>query len=172
MARRLTADEARAWSRVAATIKPIGPHSEAFTEALAALEAGPADPPPQAPVPLRPEARTNVARTAPPPADRGDERRVRRGQLSIAASFDLHGHTQTSAARALPGFLARQQEDGARCVLVITGKGRDGKGILRRNFLIWLESPAARDLVSGYGEAHIKHGGTGAFYVFLRRADP
>ena len=94
---------------------------------------------------------------------------MRRGKLPIAASFDLHGHTQASAARALPAFLERQQADGARCVLVITGKGREGQGVLRRNFLLWLESPGARALVSGYAEAHPKHGGAGAFYVFLRK---
>ena len=56
----------------------------------------------------------------------------------------------------------------ARCVLVITGKGKGGEGVLRRNFLRWLEMPAARVLVSGYSEAHARHGGSGAWYVFLR----
>ena len=51
------------------------------------------------------------------------------------------------------------------------GKGREGQGVLRRNFLLWLESPGARRLVSGYAESHPKHGGAGAFYVFLRRTD-
>ena len=55
-------------------------------------------------------------------------------------------------------------------MLVITGKGKEGQGVLRRNFLLWLESPGARRLVSGYAESHPKHGGAGAFYVFLRKA--
>ena len=105
------------------------------------------------------------------PAERSGEKKVRRGKLTIAASFDLHGQTQASAARALPAFLENQQADGVRCVLVITGKGKEGQGVLRRNFLLWLESPGARRLVSGYAESHPRHGGAGAFYVFLRRAD-
>ncbi len=103
------------------------------------------------------------------PADRSKERRIRRGQTAIAGRFDLHGHTQESAHAALPAFLASQRSHGARCVLVITGKGRMGEGVLRRNFLRWLETTEARALVSGYAQAHDKHGGAGAFYVFLRR---
>lgn len=174
--RRLSEEEARAWARVASTVKRIGPQETSLPDFQAALEAGEAE--------LREEkkpARKSPARAAPPeppapkapvpPADRGREKRVRRGKLDIAATFDLHGHTQASAARALPGFLIAQQAEGARCVLVITGKGREGQGVLRRNFLLWLESPEARALVSGYAESHPKHGGSGAFYVFLRRTE-
>lgn len=95
---------------------------------------------------------------------------MRRGQVGFSARFDLHGHTQASADRALRGFLLTQQAQGARCVLIITGKGRQGEGVLRRNFLHWMESPDGRALVSGFAEAHPRHGGSGAFYVFLRRA--
>lgn len=166
--RSLTPEEARAWARVAASVKPIGRKAadlEALTEALG---AGPADPPVAPPSETAKSPKPKTPKPPGPPAERSGEKRVRRGKLNIAASFDLHGHTQASAARALPAFLEDQQADGARCVLVITGKGREGQGVLRRNFLIWLESAAARRLVSGYAESHPKHGGSGAFYVFLR----
>ncbi|MEL6664227.1 MAG: Smr/MutS family protein [Pseudomonadota bacterium] len=52
---------------------------------------------------------------------------------------------------------------------MITGKGRGGEGVLRRNFLEWLSSGRASPHVSGYAPAHARHGGGGAFYVFLRR---
>lgn len=170
--RTLSPEEARAWARVAASVKPIGRKAEDLADLKAALGDGAADPPPapqeasvsKAPKPKKPKEPG-------PPSERSREKKVRRGKLLLAAQFDLHGHTQASAARALPAFLGDQQADGARCVLVITGKGREGQGILRRNFLIWLESPAARRLVSGYAESHPKHGGSGAFYVFLRKAD-
>lgn len=171
--RRLSEEETRAWAKVAATVKRIGPQEASLPDFQAALEAGEAElreakPAKKAAPPVR--ALDPPAPKLPiPPADRGGEKRVRRGKLDIAATFDLHGHTQLSAARALPAFLMGQQADGARCVLVITGKGREGQGVLRRNFLIWLEAPEARALVSGYAESHPKHGGSGAFYVFLRR---
>ncbi len=169
--RSLSPEEALAWARVAATVKPIGPRTadlQAFSDALG---AGGEDLDPPAPVPASRPKQPPPPKTPGAPAERSGEKKVRRGKLTIAASFDLHGHTQVSAARALPAFLENQQADGVRCVLVITGKGKEGQGVLRRNFLLWLESPAARRLVSGYAESHPRHGGAGAFYVFLRRAD-
>ncbi|PKP81334.1 MAG: DNA mismatch repair protein MutS [Alphaproteobacteria bacterium HGW-Alphaproteobacteria-18] len=173
--RRLSEEETRAWAKVAATVKRIGPQEASLPDFQAALEAGEAELRETRPAK---KSASQVKAPSPavppqpiPPADRGREKRVRRGKLDIASTFDLHGHTQLSAARALPAFLMSQQADGARCVLIITGKGREGQGVLRRNFLIWLESPEARALVSGYAESHPKHGGSGAFYVFLRRRD-
>ena len=104
-----------------------------------------------------------------PPQNRQNERAVRRGRPPVSASFDLHGHTRESAFQVLPNFLAREQAKGAQCVIVITGKGKSGKGVLKRAFLNWLDLPEARALVSGYAPAHAKHGGGGAWYVFLRR---
>lgn len=173
--RRLSDEETRAWARVAATVKRIGPQEASLPDFQAALEAGEAElretKPSRKPAPAQGASDPPAPKRPVPPADRGREKRVRRGKLDIAATFDLHGHTQASAARALPAFLMAQQADGARCVLVITGKGREGQGVLRRNFLIWLESDEARALVSGYAESHPKHGGSGAFYVFLRRTE-
>lgn len=167
--RTLSPDEARAWARVAATVKPIGPRTADLEEFSAALEAGPAEV--EAPAKPVKAKKPEIQKQPAPPAERSGEKKIRRGKLAITARFDLHGHTQASAARVLPDFLEGQQADGARCVLVITGKGREGQGILRRNFLLWLESPTARRLVSGYAESHPKHGGAGAFYVFLRKSD-
>jgi DNA-nicking Smr family endonuclease len=103
------------------------------------------------------------------PQNRANERPVRRGKQHISAFLDLHGHTQDSAWRLLPQLLSREQSKGSRCVVVITGKGRDGEGVLRRNFLRWLEMPEARHLISGFAPAHAKHGGGGAWYVYLRK---
>jgi DNA-nicking Smr family endonuclease len=170
--RRLTPDEARAWARVARTVKPIGPKTEDIETFIDALEHG--EPVLRHGKAKAPAAPAKPAPTAPKtpavPQNRANEKRVRRGKLELAGRFDLHGHTQITADAALPEFLSRKQAEGARCVLIITGKGRGGEGVLRRNFLRWLEMPAARLLVSGYSEAHARHGGSGAWYVFLRQS--
>lgn len=171
--RQLSEDEARAWAKVAATVRPIGPKEASLPDFRAALEEGIAEravPKPEKKVAAPPAPKLAAPSLPAPLANRGREKQVRRGKLDIAAHFDLHGHTQISAARALPAFLSAQQATGARCVMVITGKGRAGQGVLRRNFLLWLDTAEARRLVSGYAEAHPKHGGSGAFYVFIRRA--
>ncbi len=104
-----------------------------------------------------------------PPADRGGEKRIRRGKLEIGATLDLHGHTQESGRTALGRFLRAARRRGERTVVVVTGVGRLGGGILRRSLPDWLAEPAVRDLISGFAQAHRTHGGQGAYYVFLKR---
>jgi DNA-nicking Smr family endonuclease len=101
-----------------------------------------------------------------PPIGGHAEARLRRGRLEPEARLDLHGFTQDGAYRALIGFLVRVQGDGKRLVLVITGKG----GTLRAQLPFWLGQQELKPLVAGLSEAHIKHGGAGAFYVFVKRA--
>ena len=68
-------------------------------------------------------------------------------------------------------FAAQCQARGLRAVLVITGQGRLGGGIIRASFAEWMQSPALRGVVSGFTSAHRRHGGDGAFYVTLKRRD-
>jgi DNA-nicking Smr family endonuclease len=120
--------------------------------------------PPHPPAPTR-------AKGTPPPQNRSNEKRVRRGNLEIGASLDLHGHTQERARVALARFLRAAQRRGERTAIVVTGVGRGGEGVLKRRLPEWLSGPALRALVSGYAPAHRSHGGAGAVYVFLKRPD-
>jgi DNA-nicking Smr family endonuclease len=90
---------------------------------------------------------------------------LRRGRLEPESRLDLHGLTRDSAYRALLGFLLRGQAQGQKLVLVITGKG----GVLRSQLPLWLGQSDMRALVGGINQAHVKHGGAGAFYVLLKR---
>jgi len=172
--RRLSPDEHRAWTKVVKSVKPLSereitfemPEDMAVSRQLTAA-AEPSRPRPKMPAKLRPADAVKPKRA--PPANRSREKKVRRGQTVIAATFDLHGHTQESGAKALTRFLTSQRADGARCVLVITGKGKAGEGVLRKRFMDWVQTAEAGSVMSGYAPAHIKHGGSGAFYVFLRR---
>lgn len=127
---------------------------------------------------------TGVAR---PPVERGTERKVRRGRVEIDARVDLHGETSARARQLLLGFLSRAAMKGHHTVLVITGKGAGARaedsrrfeswhpdapsapGVLRRSLPAWLSEPEFAVLVSGYAPAHARHGGSGAYYVMLRR---
>jgi len=97
------------------------------------------------------------------------KRRIVRGRDEIAGRLDLHGLDQDRARQALHDFLLRAHADGARAVLVITGKGRMGDGVLRRRAPEWLADPALRPIVAGLSQADRHHGGDGAFYIALRR---
>jgi DNA-nicking Smr family endonuclease len=108
--------------------------------------------------------------------DERTRRRLARGSLPIDGRLDLHGMTQEAAHSALRHFLRSSRTDGARIVLVITGKGRSGgdgpwdRGVLRRAVPHWLAAADLRDCVIGFEEAHVAHGGAGAIYVRIRRA--
>lgn len=113
-----------------------------------------------------------VAETAHPGAglDRKSDRRLKRGEMEIEARLDLHGHTRDEAHEMLRGFIAREAENGRRCVLVITGKGRgDGPGVLRAAVPQWLGEAPMRDDVLRFYPAQPHDGGAGALYVLLRR---
>jgi len=92
-----------------------------------------------------------------------------KGRLSIDGRIDLHGMTQDAARTALLRFLETSQRSGHRVVLVITGKGNMGQGILRRMVPVWFELLDFRRLVNGYRQAHVSHGAEGALYVRIRK---
>jgi DNA-nicking Smr family endonuclease len=107
------------------------------------------------------------------PLERRLRQRLARGAVAIDACLDLHGRTQADARALLQRFLHNAQGDGAKVVLVITGKGaRDHaseRGVLKRQVPVWLGLPEFRGYVIGFEDAHIGHGGEGALYVRVRR---
>jgi len=109
------------------------------------------------------------------PFDRRLKQRLARGTEPIDARIDLHGKTQSEAHAALISFLRKAQSDGAKFVLVITGKGggaRDDwseRGVLKRQVPQWLKLPQFRGYVLGFEDAHLGHGGAGALYVRIKR---
>jgi DNA-nicking Smr family endonuclease len=124
-------------------------------------------------------AAPRAPRAAPPPLaplGRRMKQKVARGAEPIDARIDLHGMTQSEAHHALARFLISVQRNGARMVLVITGKGARNdrevfaeRGVLKRQVPLWLESADLRPLVVGFETASHGHGGEGALYVRLRR---
>ena len=106
------------------------------------------------------------------PIDRRSKQKLARGTQAIDARIDLHGRTQDEAHVVLLRFLHRAQANGAKTVLVITGKGGrsdSGRGVLKRQVPMWLALPEFRALVVGFADAAIGHGGEGALYVRVRR---
>jgi DNA-nicking Smr family endonuclease len=107
--------------------------------------------------------------------DRDIDRALSRGRRAPEAKLDLHGMTLAAAERAVARFLEEAAALDLRVVLVVTGKGlrSDGDrivgGRIRTEFPSWLERPGNRVRVRGLKPAHPRHGGSGAFYVLLRR---
>lgn len=111
--------------------------------------------------------------------DRKRYGKMKKGRLSPEARLDLHGMTTTQAYPALTRFILAASAREARLVLVITGKGKlkdeggpipERLGVLRHQLPHWLNTAPLRAHVLQITEAHVKHGGQGAYYVYLRRA--
>lgn len=107
--------------------------------------------------------------------DRDVSRALSRRQLAPEATIDLHGMTLAAAERAVTRFLEQATARDLRVVLIITGKGlreeggRTITGRIRSEFFGWLNRGDNRACVRAVRAAHAHHGGTGAFYVLLRR---
>ena len=98
--------------------------------------------------------------------DGSTQRRLFRGEVLIDLRLDLHGMTAARAHKQLIQFIESAAGNGCRCVLVITGKG---SGILKGHVPNWLKKPPLSPHVLALAEARPKDGGSGAFYVLLRR---
>ncbi len=195
--RGLTAEERALWQQVAARAKPLRPEAAAEVSGGAAAPDRLSPEPPRPPVEPAAAVRAIAPRIVDPPRvtydlapDPGlsletahphmDRRRfdnLRRGRMEPEARLDLHGMTSENAHARLIGFIQSAHANGLRLVLVITGKGRaDAEaiqprrhGVLRHSLPHWLAAPPLAGRVLQVASAHQKHGGGGAFYVYLRR---
>lgn len=96
--------------------------------------------------------------------------RLKRGEYPIHARLDMHGMTREKAQRSLAEMITQAYAAGKRCVLVITGKGRmEREAVLKHELPRWLNAPELRPVVLSFTQAATKHGGSGAFYVLLKR---
>ena len=161
MARRPHPEELKLWGQVTATVRP---HPAKQVRAVVTADA-----------PLRLDPKEAIPPKSSPkgPLERIEPNRRRRIVVQARGEplprLDLHGMTQVAAQRALAGFLARAFEAHERAVLVITGKGVQGDGVLRRQLPQWLAEPELRPMVAGFSLADPHHGGDGAVYVALNR---
>lgn len=181
MARKITEEERALLEHAMHSVRPLKGRRPK-TSAKGPTKTAPA----KMPVPAKPAEkphRTTPARKLPASLkaiDRRTDQKLRQGKIEIDATLDLHGLSQARAHARLASFLARAAADGARTVLVITGKGMPSsgfgeapdrrRGVLRDAVPRWLEEAPLRDLVWGIRAAGPRQGGDGALYVLLRKS--
>ena len=184
--RTLSARERALWAEVVKSAAPMHRTMPPPEEPAAPISSpATAAPEPRPPLqPFRIGERTPAQSAVVPPGrephlrmDRRTFIQLKRGKAKPEARIDLHGMTAAAAHSALIAFLLRAHAEGRRLVLVITGKGDpesgglfpEARGILRRQVPHWLELPPLGPMILQVTEAHQRHGGSGAFYVYLRR---
>lgn len=163
MKRPLKPEEQKIWAMVAATVHPLTGRSEPKKAMPQTLDAA---------ARIEPKRLGDKPRTLRYGVDGIEPRRkhrIAKEREEIGARIDLHGLTQERARAALDAFVLRAWNDGWRAVLVITGKGVQGDGILRKAVPGWLGAPELSHIVAGISEAARHHGGEGALYVALKR---
>lgn len=189
--RGLTPEDRDMWSRITRTAVPL--HPERPRSADPEMRTVPKPAPVRAPFPEfavgqmaspRPTALPGLPSPAqklaqqPLRMDHKTHRRMTQGKLVPEARLDLHGMTLAAAHPALIGFILASHGRGMRLVLVITGKGRRGDhgplptrpGALRHQVPHWLHMAPLAPVVQQVTAAHHRHGGEGAYYVYLRRS--
>ena len=170
MKRPLKPDEVKVWGMVASTVHPLPGRGVPKVEG----DAGAAVTPSHLPAPKTTPAPSKRPPSVKPRKGLDDiepnrRHRIARAREEITARLDLHGLTQDNAKAVLEGFLHRAYAEGSRAVLVITGKGVQGDGILKRMTPQWLGAPHLSHIVAGISDAARHHGGAGALYVALKR---
>ena len=172
--RRLSDEERKLWGHFTRSVAPLR-RPPVPTDPPPAAAASKAKSPPHARPPARAGAPAGRTAARLEPFDRRLKQRLARGTEPIDERIDLHGKTQSEAHAALLSFLRKAQSNGAKFVLVITGKGGGGRdswserGVLKRQVPQWLKLPEFRGCVVGFEDAHVGHGGAGALYVRIRR---
>lgn len=176
-------DDKRLWKLVASTVtpraaeKPEKMRSKARIRSVKSATAIPVETPTHlasiAPLRVSPEelkpAPAKTLKYAPDRIEPNRKRRIAKEHDPIGARLDMHGLDQDQARATLEGFIRRAYDDGHRAVLVITGKGKVGHGVLKQRTPEWLAGPGVREMIAGVSIADRRHGGDGALYVALKR---
>ena len=96
-------------------------------------------------------------------------------------SLDLHGETLDEANRILENFIKKSYQDKVHKLIIVTGKGLHSKnekdpyvskdlGILKHSIPEFLKNNSElMKMISNISDASIADGGTGAFYIFLKK---
>ena len=95
--------------------------------------------------------------------------------------LDLHGKTLDEANQIIEKFIRKSYEDKVHKLIIVTGKGLHSNnekdpyvskdlGILKYSIPNFIKNNAElMELISNISEASVEDGGSGAFYIFLKK---
>ena len=182
--RGLSAEEAAAWAKLAASVTPFEGRKMPHVSPGASPKPTPAvQSAAQPKIPnQRPTIPTaNRARPTHTPSGGGLDshwdRKLKAGDVTPDFTLDLHGHNLDSAHARLMGGMTQARAMGARVVLLIAGRPRPvdpadrqhRRGAIRAKLLDWLAASEHGDAIAAVRKAHQRHGGAGALYLVLKR---
>ena len=102
-------------------------------------------------------------------------------KVNKTKSLDLHGKTLDEANRVIENFIRKSYQEKIHKLIIVTGKGLHSKnemdpyvskdlGILKYSIPDFLKNNSElMKMISNISGASIADGGTGAFYIFLKK---
>ena len=102
-------------------------------------------------------------------------------KVNRTRSLDLHGKTLDEANRVIENFIRKSYQEKIHKLIIVTGKGLHSKnemdpyvskdlGILKYSIPDFLKNNSElMKMISNISGASIADGGTGAFYIFLKK---
>ena len=105
----------------------------------------------------------------------------KKNKIKKTKSLDLHGYGLDEANRAIENFIKKSYEEKISKLIIVTGKGLHSDndknpyvskdlGILKYSVPEFVKNnPELMKVISDISEASIVDGGSGAFYIYLKK---
>ena len=92
----------------------------------------------------------------------------KRGKIKPDGIIDLHGYRLKTGRTKLESYIFKSYESNFRNIVIITGKGLNNLGALKKEVPIWLEDQEIKKFLIGYETAPNYFGGAGALLVRIK----
>ena len=82
--------------------------------------------------------------------------------------IDLHGYSLKVGKQNLENYILKSYENNFRNILVITGKGLNNQGVLKKEVPVWLEEKKIKNYLISFEKAPNNNGGSGALLLRIK----
>ena len=93
---------------------------------------------------------------------------IKQGKVKPDGVLDLHGYKLYDAKIILQKYIVNAYEENVRNILIITGKGQNNTGVLKKEVPLWLNDKVLTNLLVNYKIAPKYFGGEGALLVRIK----
>ena len=96
------------------------------------------------------------------------KKQMKNNRLDFDSIIDLHGKTEIQANKAIKNFIKDCYFNNFKNIMIITGKGSNGRGKLKLKTPLWLKSEDVSKYIVGFETMPHNKGGEGALFVQLK----
>ncbi len=95
-------------------------------------------------------------------------KKIHKGKLDPEGIIDLHGYRLHTAKTTLQKYILNAYEKNLRNILIITGKGHNNNGLLKKEVPLWLNDRLLIKFLVNFEIAPKRLGGEGAVLVRIK----